>query len=562
MFKTKQSNLIEKKESTTIKGKKNAFVAAANEKAAVTISGNGAMKYSTTGNDFVDQFGKCSNYKAPRSYNEVSKDMSTLWAIDPQQAFAFALYIRMITRTVSLINGVKTTSVQRGQGLKHEGIMRMIWIAVNYPNVFWKNAHLIVAVGSWKDIIQMLSYDLQYNGWKDRLMNWNYFGDMILAGLENPAQSNLLKKYLPQIKANSRCKTIEAQADNLISKWICSLLFGSKESTYNYKKYRQLKTSGTAHEWQKLISTKNLVNINFSTIHGRALAMMVSSKFLKNNGLEARYDQWLTTQPLVKYTGFVYELCAKISAIKKPYEEQTINKQFMSLVETAKKGAKKETSLIVVRDTSGSMSSNATGTKISCGDVAKSLALFFSYMLPEGAFNDSWIEFHSTAKMRTWKGKTPVERWKNDHSSYVGDTNFEGVIDLICNIKRKGISEEEFPTGILCVSDGEFNPAQLGKTNVESARIKLKKAGFSAEYVKNFQIILWNLGNSYYGRGNSGNKFETHGETENVFYFSGLDGSVIAFLTGLEGQKAGVPKTDVELMQAALNQEIFGMIQI
>jgi hypothetical protein len=561
MFKTKKQSLISKVKSDSKKGS-NAFLNAANKKAAVTFSGNGAVKFATTGNDFVDQFGKCSNYKAPRTYDEVSKDMSTLWAIDEQKAFAFALYLRLITRTISLVNGAKTSTVQRGQGLKHEGIMRMIWIAVNHPNVFWKNAHLIVAVGSWKDIIMMLSYDLQYNGWDDRKLNWKQFGDMILAGLENPAQSNLLKKYLPQIKANSKCNTIEAQADNIIAKWICSLLFGSKESSYNYKKYRTLKTSGSAHEWQKLISSKNLVNINFSTIHGRALSLLVSSKFLKNNKLEEKYDKWLATQPLVKYTGFVYELTSKISGIKKKYEEDTINKQFMSLVETAKKGANKETSLIVVRDTSGSMSSPATGTKISCGDVAKSLALFFSYMLPDGAFANSWIEFHSTAQMRTWKGKTPVERWRNDHSSYVGGTNFQGVISLLCQIKKQGVAESEFPTGILCISDSEFNPTQLGKTNVETAREALKKAGFSKEYVKNFQIILWNLGNSYYGRNNSGNKFETFGETENVFYFSGLDGSVIAFLTGVEGQKQGVPKTDVELFNAAMNQEILNMIQI
>jgi hypothetical protein len=559
MFDKKQTTL----QATTVAGKpkKNAFLAAAGKQAAITMSGNGAKKYSTTGNDFVDQFGSVSSYKAPRDYKDIAKDMSTLWGSNPIKALAFIFYIRLITRVVSLFDGTKTLSTQRGQGLKHEGIFRMMWVAINYPSAFWKNIHLFIAVGSWKDIITMLSYDLQYNSWAGRKLDWEKMGQLILVGLENPKQSNLLKKYLPQLRSNSKCTTLEAQADNMIAKWVCSLLFGGKEhGSTTYKKYRKLKTSGTAHEWQKLISTRNVININFSTIHGRALSLLVSSKFLSNNGLEAKYDKWLESQPLVKFTGYVYELCAKIAGATKQYQINTINKQFDMLVDVAKKGIKQDTSLIVVRDTSGSMSSPATGTKIACGDVAKSLALFFSHLLPKGAFANSWIEFHSTAQMRTWKGSTPVQKWQNDHSTYVGGTNFQGVISLLCSIKAKGVNENEFPTGILCISDSEFNPSQLGKTNVQTARKSLKQAGFSADYVKNFQIVLWNLNNSYYQ--NSATKFETHEETENVFYFSGLDGSVISFLTGMEGSNKAAPKTDVELFDAAMDQEVLNMLQV
>lgn len=62
-------------------------------------------------------------------------------------------------------SAIKTSTTQRGQGLKYEGIMRMTWIALNAPETFWKNITLFIAVGSWKDIILMLSYDIQQNGW-------------------------------------------------------------------------------------------------------------------------------------------------------------------------------------------------------------------------------------------------------------------------------------------------------------------------------------------------------------------------------------------------------------
>lgn len=562
MFNSKQKQLLsngEKQTTSATTTAPNAFVQGGLKKAARTLSGNGAEKFSTTGNEFVDQFTKAGSYKQPRTYADIATDMSTLWAKSPVMTVAFTLFLRLITRVVSFFDGSKTATVQRGSGLKHEGIVRTVWIAVNHPEVFWKNIELFISAGSWKDVIQMLSYDLQYNGWNGKQLHWDEFKKLILAGLENPKTTNLVKKYLPQIKSNSKCKTLEAQADNIIAKWICAALFGAKENpSYTYKQYRQLKTSGNAHVWQQLISKKKLLEIDFNTVHGRALAQLVSGKFLANNGLEAAYTKWIEARPIAKFTGYVNELFAKLPS--KKYQIDTLNAQFKGLVETAKKNAVTGTSLIVVRDTSSSMGSIAPGTKQSCYDIGKALALFFSEMLPDGFFAASWIEFNSTAQMHQWKGSTPYEKWTNDKSGYVGGTNFQSVIDLFVRIKKGGVAESEFPTGILCISDSEFNPAALGKTNVETARATLRKGGFSEDYAKNFKIVLWNLQNNYYGKG-SGEKFETFGETENVYYFGGYDGSIIAFLTGVEGQKT-TPKTDVELFEAAIDQELMAKIAI
>lgn len=558
MFNSKKQQLFGSNPSTSATQSK--FVQAGLQHSAKTLSGNGALKYSTTGNDFVDQFGKMGSYKEPRSFDEISKDMSILWSQNPYLTMCFLFFIRIITRIVTLFDGTKTSSVQRGSGLKHEGIMRMMWVHIFDPEIFWQNIQLYISIASWKDIIQMLSYDLQYNGWDKRVLDWNQFGKLILVGLENPNSRNLLIKYLPQIKSNSQCKTLEAQADNIIAKWICSLLFGSKENNpSNYKKYRKLKTSGTAHQWQQLISQGKHNLVDFNTIPGRALALMVSSKYLENQNLEKKYDEWISTKPIAKYTGYPHELFKSIPT--KKYQINTLNAQFNGLVETAKKGIKTNTSLIVVRDTSGSMGSCATGTTQSCFDIAKALALFFSKMLPDGYFANSFIEFNYSAKMHIWKGSTPYENWVNDKCCCVGSTNFQSVIQLLCKIKSQGVSETEFPTGILCISDGEFNPASLNKTNIQTALESLANAGFSENYINNFQIILWNLQSNAYGR-NTGKKFETYGDVKNVFYFSGYDPSIISFLTGVEQKESKTPSTAEELFQAAMNQEIMQMIQI
>lgn len=551
MFETK------KKELFKVPGNKGTgtFVEAGLKKSAETKSGNGALKYATTGNDFVDQFSKLGTYRAERPFADISKDMHLLYSQNPRVAVMFLFFIRLITRVVSLWDGLKTATVQKGAGLKHEAIMRMIWLHINVTDVFWKNIRLYISVASWRDIFEMLRYDLEYNGWDNRKLDWDKFGTLILAGLENPKTSELVKKYMPQIQSRSKCTTVHSQANTLIGKWLSNLLFGSE----NYKKYRELKSSGTAHKWQQLISKKLYDQLDFSSIHGRALLLLTSSKFISNNKLEEKYEEWIKAQPTAKFTGYVHELAMKISNQLKPYQKETLNKQFDGLVETAKKDVNTNSSLIVVRDTSGSMSGQIPGQNFASGDVAKALAIFFSSMLT-GSFKNAWIEFNATAAMKIFKGDNFVDKWLNDHSSFYGSTEFMSVVKVFINIKKQGVAEAEFPTGILCISDGEFNPGQLNKTNVASFLGMLTAAGFSDEYVKNFKIILWNIPNHSYGEADV--KFETFGDTKNVFYLSGYDGSILSFLLGGDAKDKKAPETAEQLFEAAMNQEILNMIQI
>lgn len=553
MFNTKQNSLFTVKKSTKATNK-NAFVNEALKSSAETVSGNGAKKYSTTGNEFVDQFTKVSEYLVRRSYDNISKDCDLLWAENQLDAVKFIFFLRTICRKVRLFDGSETEKAQKGAELKHESIMRMFWLNHKSPNTFKENLPLFVSLGSWHDVFTMMQYDLVYHGWKNKVLDWDFMGKFILSGLANKNTCELVKKYLPQIKAKSDCSTVDSQANTMIAKYICSLLFGEKkEGVYtSYKNYRKLKNSGNAHDWQKLISQKKFDLIDFDKIHGKALNLLVRSKFLTNQGLSNKYASWITTTDKdVKYTGFVHELFKNVNNKLPVHEAETINKQFHTLVNKSRDND--VTSLIVVRDTSASMGSSATGTNVSCFDVAKALALFFSEFL-QGEFANSFIEFNSKAKMHTWKGNTPVEKWNNDKCEYVGSTNFMSVIQLFCEMKQKGIDENDFPKGILCISDTEFDPTQLNKTNVESAREQLRNAGFSKQYADDFIIVLWNLRNTYYGS-KSGTKFETFGSVPNVYYFGGFSPSTISFLT----EKIKLPE---ELVKSALDQEVINMIEL
>lgn len=534
-----------------------------------TFSGNGAIQYVSTDSEFLDQFASVSGYKKPRNINEIFEDQRRLCSIDLKTAIYFIYYLRLITRR-TVVKQEKLSTVQRGQGLKYESLMRMYYIGQHHPECFnIQNLLVFVAAGSCKDLIQLMEYDYTLNGWENRKLDWVVIRQTILYLLAHESSTDLMRKYLPSIKAESSCKTPRAKARNVAAKYLCSYVLGKKNENYSnyYKQYRLLKSSGTAHQWQKLISRKQFKDIDFGQIHGRALSQLINSKFLENHDLEDQFTLWLEQQTTAKFTGYPYELMSRASTDLPKYKKALINKQFKQLVNNAKEGVSAENRFIAVVDTSGSMSSPANGTTLSCRLVAQSLALFMSHML-EGKFSQHWIEFHSTARLNTWMGDNPVDQFLSANSRYIGSTNFLSVARVFAEVKRKdNLPEEEFPNGIVCFSDCEFDPSELQETNVSTFKKVLLNAGFSKEYVDQFKIVLWNLNNSYYSRSSSRKGYEFKASAENCFYFSGLDASTLSFLFGgnaedktQEEQKA--PSNPEELMKLALNQELMKYLSI
>jgi len=502
------------------------FINTCGEVCSRVLSENGANKFSKTENPFVTQFGQLGSFKVKRSLEDIRRDHISLWSTDKQKALVFIFYLRLINRKINY-NNTKTKEAQSGAELRHESIQRFLLVKDSDPEIFYKNLHLFVNVGSWKDIFDMMRLR---NNVDIKLCMF------IVAGLTGP-DTNLIKKYLPYAVSGDEISDHKKINRNICYS-ICQILYG--ESLINpriLKKYRQLKVSGTAHTFQQLISKGKFNDLIFDNISGRALYKLVHSKFMKNHDLLEKYKEWISGKEKVKYTGFVHELFSDI----RPDTEETINKQFMTLLQDTKL----ESPLLVVRDISGSMGSIAAGTNVSCFNIAKSLALFFSYFL-KNDFKDHFASFSASATMHKWKGDTPVEKWKNDTLSFVGNTNFQSVISMLVEVKKKGIKEENFPEGILCISDGEFDPTTLYETNVETAK-RIMTEHFSQEYIDKFKIVLWNLHPT-------AGKFETYKMAKNVFYFSGYSASTIKFLL--------YAKTSEDILDAALNQEILKLVLI
>ena len=63
-----------------------------------TLSGNGSLKYTSSGNAFVDDFASLSKYLEPRSIDAVFATMEKLWNKDALTALKEEGYVRGITR--------------------------------------------------------------------------------------------------------------------------------------------------------------------------------------------------------------------------------------------------------------------------------------------------------------------------------------------------------------------------------------------------------------------------------------------------------------------------------
>ena len=542
---------------------RNEFLACIGKHAAFTA--NGAVSNSTSGNLLVDQFSK-SGSAVGRTLQEVFADQSSIWGQDELSALKFAFYLRLITRKVRMSDGTVTDSVQKGQGNADESLKRLLWVAIYKPDTFYKNLWILPLVGSWKDMWIMMSMS-------DELKKEEFF-KVIAMGLNEKSQCGLVLKYLPRIRSMKKCKSDWAKKTNKLAKEFCDFL-GITE-----REYRKMKSSGNAHKFQQVITAGLYDMIDFNTIPGRALFGMVrnNGQFLKAHNLYDKYINWLSKQPVAKFTGYVYELamaCGNRYNFKSLSlaEKMTIDKQFDGLIELAKQDKGGITGNVwCCLDTSGSMNTSVRGTKALCCDIANSLALYFS-TLNEGAFHKCIMSFDDVSHFYKLSG-TFTDMMSNLPRVGCGGTNFQGAIDEIIRVRKENpnIPLKDYPKTILVVSDMQFNPSggysyrirgngitMTPSTNYETMKEKLMTA-FPKEFVDDMKFIWWHVTASY-------KDFPATIDDPGCYMFSGFDGAIITLLLGGDNsvvQEDGTKRnlTMEEMVDKALNQEILSFVKI
>lgn len=524
------------------------------------LTENGAISNSSTGMAIVDQFGKAGNYMG-RNIKDVFEDQKTIWKENVINALRFPFYLRLISRTIKINDGFVTDKVQHGQGLRDESFKRLLWIAKEHKEQFYNNLWCLPIVGSWKDLFQMMFYDVEFG---TNCLDRKIFFQLLKEGLSYEEHSELIKKFMPRIKSKSKLTTNWTKVMNDIAKEFAKFM------NWDSKTYNKFKSSGTAHEFQKQICGGMYKNINWNKIPGRALNLLVSSKFLENHNLVESYSEWLDKQPVAKYTGYVYELATAYKNSFKNgkiplYKSKTLDKQFDSLIETAQKDSIIKENVWCALDTSGSMGWSFNG-KVTAMDICLSLGIYFS-TLNKGAFHKNVIMFDNKSYVKQLNGSF-TEMLSQIPMNAMGGTNFQSVVDEICNIRlsHRDIPLEDYPTTLLIVSDMQFNPSnnlystvsdKSIKTNYKEMKNKLYSV-FPKKFVDSMKFIWWDVTSRR-------NDFPARIEDGGCYMISGFDGSIVNLILGEDKTKKEVEKqtkTMEEMVEEALTQEILMQISL
>ena len=518
--------------------------------AKLALTENGALSYDTCGfTKLADQFGKSANYNG-RDINDVFFDQGKIWNEDSLEALRFPFYLRMITRKTKISKDCETEKVQKGQGCRDEAFKRMLWIAENEPDAFYKNLWVLPIIGSWKDLWTLMYYDKVYD---INALNHDIIFSLINVGLKSDTHSELIKKYMPRIKSGGKCKTEWVKIANELAKEFANY------NRWSYKEYNHIKTSGTAHDFQKIICDGRYKDIDWNLIPGRALSKIVTDKFLTKHDIEDDFINWVNNNSTIKFTGYVYELLQRFNNGASCIEKVMINKQFDELVKKASEDGNVSGNVWCALDTSGSMTWEVKNG-VTAYDICVSLGIFLS-TLNKGAFHKNVVMFDNKSTTLQLDGNfCEMAKQIKDASTAWGGTNFISIIEKMVEIRENNpdIPLEDYPDTILVVSDMQFNPVNGNEeTNYEAMKAMLYFA-FQSDFVDKMKFVWWQVT----GRTNDVPAEMGAGQ----IFLSGYDPSIISLLLGDEvkeiEKKRGTPISTEESIALALSQEILAMVNL
>ena len=181
-----------------------------------------------------------------------------------------------------------------------------------------------------------------------------------------------------------------------------------------------------------------------------------------------------------------------------------------------------------VIDVSGSMTTQAGNTNMTCMQIAMGLGVYLSER-NKGIFQEQFITFSSNPAFVDMKGKK-FQDIKNKfewiaRQNWDMSTNLERVFDLVLNAAvENSIKESEMPTKIVIFSDMEFNSATRNSNDRALTMIKRRytEAGYEMP-----QLVFWNLA----GRGNN---MTVNINDKGTCQVSGYNPAVLKNLTNLE----------------------------
>ena len=412
----------------------------------VSVTENGAVGFKTAGNPLLDINFAASSLRQ-KSVQEIEKMFSDAYYFDPVRAVQWMFLLR---------------DVRSGMGERNSFRVCFSWLAHTRPEIAEKLLNIIDLYGRWDDLICLLNVCTLSNDFHKKIID--IIDDQITEDykkMEAGKPISLLAKWMPSITTSSK-RTV-----NLARRI-------AKELNLSEKKYRKMLSAlrNYLNVVEVKASAKNWSEIDYETVPSCA-NLKYKNAFLRND--EARRREYLgklekgeakINSSVAFPCDIVHKYVTASSSSRYGYYSYNYNNiqidtaleaMWKSLPDFVKTNDH-STSTIVVADSSGSMTSSASGN-MSILTVAQSLAIYFSEKLT-GPYKDKCITFSNRPQYLDFTNcKSLIDKIKIMYShSEVANTNIEAVYDLILQTAiDNNLKQEDIPANVLLVSDMEFD---------------------------------------------------------------------------------------------------------
>lgn len=421
---------------------------------------NGALGYRTTGKYLLDlNFATASLRKMQPT--EITGKFTDAFLDNKLYALKWLFYLR---------------DAREGLGERRSFRVILNHLANTEPDIVEAFVKLIPEYGRYDDLMCLLGTECEVYALaaiKEQL-------EKDLKDMEEGKPISLLGKWLPSCNASSK----QTKKNGTIVRTYLGL---------SEKNYRKILSK--LREYIKIVerqmSAKEWGKINYEAVPSRA-NLIYNDAFLRND--EERRREYLGSlekgeakinASVLFPHDIVYKYGCSCSTRAKDDTLEALWKALPDLVNG-------DSSTLVVRDGSRSMTWDNLGGGVKPLDVATALAIYFAERSC-GEFKDKYITFSSRpglvdmANLNTLRDKLMRSYREADYSN----TNIEATFNLILNTAIKGhMKQEEMPKNILIISDMEFDIATTGNVNqtlFDSISEKFEEHGYKIP-----RLVFWN----------------------------------------------------------------------
>lgn len=443
-----------------------------------TTTTNGAVSYKTTGSALLDL-----NNSVPLLRNKAIEYLSNsnLIALDTILSLFKESVMEDANYTMKWLMYLR--DINEGLGERSSYRLILTEIASNVPELVFAllQTKKLQELGRFDDLIYVWDNTTNENskGYIFNYLKYQLSEDILLD--KSGESISLLAKWLPSENTTSR------KTKKLATRFRKALGMSSKS-------YRRMLSTlrKNIDVVERKMSNNQWGEINYQGVTSKA-NLIYRNAFIKHDPeRRSKYLEDLSNGNVKINAGKMY-LYDIISKYKNRWDIEF--DETLEALWDAQEVPKDYNDILVVRDGSGSMTTDAFGTNVSVLDIADALTIYTTQHNKSKYYKDKFITFSGSpevvdlSKCNTLRDKLSVLDEYDDWST----TNVESVFDLILetSIKNK-VDAMDLPSTVLVVSDMQFNSAMGTRPDNDTLFEKIAKKFESVGY-KLPKLVFWNV---------------------------------------------------------------------